>query len=120
MTGGDRAFGTGFAPAVPVPQLQAPCGGCSARGTSLSNAAAGAVQGDFQERCLLMAVPWFTSSLGRRVFSSLGAAWIPPMVTGQVTSPAPQSCSSWSGESLGHQVGEGTLGAAPWLVKCCS
>lgn len=23
-------------------------------------------------------------------------------------------------ESLGHQVGDGTLGAAPWLLGCCS
>lgn len=57
--------------------------------------------------------------MGRRAFSSLGAAWIPTTVTGQVTSSAPQSCGSWSGESWGHQAGEGTLGAAPWLVERC-
>lgn len=117
MTGWGRALGTGFAPAVPVSQLRAPCAGLW--GTSLSSPAADAMQGDFQERCLLTAVPRFTSSSGKRVFSSLGAAQIPPTVTQQVTSPAPQSWGSWSSERLGHQVGEGTLGAAPWLVKHC-
>lgn len=78
MTGWDRAFGTGFAPAALVQGLRVPCG--AFWGTSLSSAAAGAVQGDFGERCLLTAVPRFTPSLGRRVFSSLGAARIPPMV----------------------------------------
>lgn len=105
MTGWDRAFGTGFVPAVPMPQLRAPCGG-PLWGMSPSSAAARTVQGDFQECCLLTAVPWFTPSLGKRVFASLGSARILPVVTGQVTSPTPKSCGSWSGKSLGHQVGK--------------
>lgn len=119
MMGWDRAFGTGFVPTVPMMQLRAPCAG-PLWGMSPSSAAACVVQGDFQECCLLTAVPCFTSSLGRKVFASLGSTRILPMVTGQVTSPTPKSCGSWFGDSLGHQVGEGTLGAAPRLVKGCS
>jgi len=79
MMGWDGAFG----PALPplVLQLWAPCAGL--QGTSPSNAMAGAGQGDFQERCLLTAAPGLASPSGRRVFSSPGAAQMPPTVTGQ-------------------------------------